>query len=56
MKTSSIILDKSIHILIIECERSPFRSFIMETASMLACGLVLSVGIYGLTGLLVRRR
>jgi hypothetical protein len=49
-------MDKLIHILIIECGRPFSRSFIMETASMLACGLVLSVGIYGLTGLLFRRR
>jgi hypothetical protein len=47
-------VDKSIHILIIESGSHPNREFNMETASMIATGVVLFTGLYGLLGLLFR--
>jgi len=56
MKLSRFNVDNLIHIWEIETVTPCHPEFAMETASMIACGIVLFVGIYGLTGMIAGRK
>lgn len=56
MKMSRFNVDNLIHIWEIKADTPRHPEFAMETASMIACGIVLFVGIYGLTGMIVGRK